>query len=93
MRRQDIVDRLCSLRRDLEADGILENDISLALLLDDVVCVLGLDSIEREAVLGWDTARAVDKWKLTQVWPTIRVPATLLKAETAAAPIVEAAAV
>lgn len=93
MRRQEIVDNLCGLRRALETDGILQDDIALALLLDDVICTLGLDEVEREAVLGWDIARAVDEWKLAQVWPTVPVPATLLKAtEVAAHPLAEVAA-
>jgi hypothetical protein len=82
--RQEVVDRLAGLRRELETDGAL--DITQALLLSDVCDALGLGTREREAVLSWDVARTVDKWQLTQVWP-------IEEKETATVPFTEVAAV
>jgi hypothetical protein len=80
MERQEIVSRLKGLREELEEDGVLQ-DITLTLFLSDVCDALGLSPQEREAVLGWDAIRAIDRWKLTQVWPT-------QEKETATAPVI-----
>lgn len=80
MERQEIVTRLTGLRRELEADGVLQ-DITLTLFLSDVCSALGLSESKQAEVLGPEATEAVEKWKATVWWPTTE------ETETAAVPL------
>lgn len=93
MKRQEIVNRLMGLRKEMEADGLLQN-VELALLLNDVCNALGLDILETKAVLGQKTARAVEEWAGARLWqPAEMALRQAQDAETATVPPVELAAV
>lgn len=87
MERQEIVDRLAGLRKELEADKMLENDITLSLFLADVCSTLELDNSETLAVLGMNVNRQVNEWKAQVWWPTTE------ETETAVSPLAELTAV
>lgn len=86
MERQEVVRRLVGLRKELEADKVLENDITLSLFLADVCNALELDNSETLAVLGMNVNRQVKEWKAAVCWPTT-------EEETAVSPLPEFTAV
>lgn len=68
MDRQKIVADLAAFRKELETDGILQDDIGMSLLFSDILDAMGLERPEVEAVLGEERVKAIREWENTRAW-------------------------